>query len=299
MLLSQPTNGIHSHQMVCDVIHCLYNNTQPASVTKIPLWLNGHSTGVSVGNWDRPATHSGYKARVTRHSSIWMKWVCFEYFNVLYWVIQIKCVDTAFKDLMEFSKCGFLDKFKKKKIFKLYDRKLSIKINRSRKCREIHLVYHFFCLYEIHTLQRCYSCTRALGAQSESLISASGSRSSTGSPLSQLHTEICGHVSVSPPSPPAVPLRPNHYPPGIQEHVAAPHALLSHRALWLVQTVGNLNQSKTHTLIWKCGTISRSQEASRDQILATETSATQIQPWHLQLLHQWPLQRIIWLWPKR
>lgn len=199
MLLSQPTNGIHSHQMVCDVIHCLYNNTQPASVTKIPLWLNGHSTGVSVGNWDRPATHSGYKARVTRHSSIWMKWVCFEYFNVLYWVIQIKCVDTAFKDLMEFSKCGFLDKFKKKKIFKLYDRKLSIKINRSRKCREIHLVYHFFCLYEIHTLQLCYSCTRALGAQSESLISASGSRSSTGSPLSQLHTEICGHVSVSPP----------------------------------------------------------------------------------------------------
>lgn len=106
-------------------------------------------------------------------------------------------------------------------------------------------------------------------------------------------------MSQSPPSPPAVPLRPNHYPPGIQEHVAAPHALLSHRALWLVQTVGNLNQSKTHTLIWKCGTISRSQEASRDQILATETSATQIQPWHLQLLHQWPLQRIIWLWPKR
>lgn len=82
-------------------------------------------------------------------------------------------------------------------------------------------------------------------------------------------------MSQSPPSPPAVPLRPNHYPPGIQEHVAAPHALLSHRALWLVQTVGNLNQSKTHTLIWKCGTISRSQEASRDQILSTETSATQ------------------------
>lgn len=69
-------------------------------------------------------------------------------------------------------------------------------------------------------------------------------------------------MSQSPPSPPAVPLRPNHYPPGVQEHVAAPHALLSHRALWLVQTVGNLNQSKTHTLIWKCGTISRSQEAS-------------------------------------
>lgn len=31
--------------------------------------------GLSVGNWDRPATHSGYKARVTRHSSIWIEFV--------------------------------------------------------------------------------------------------------------------------------------------------------------------------------------------------------------------------------
>ena len=51
-------------------------------------------------------------------------------------------------------------------------------------------------------------------AQSKSLIPASGSRSalSTGSPLSHIHTELWESLSITPPSPPPVPLRPNHCP---------------------------------------------------------------------------------------
>ena len=43
----------------------------------------------------------------------------------------------------------------------------------------------------------------------------------------------------------------------------------------MVQTVRNSNQTKTHTFIWRLGTIYRRAEARRDQILSTETSTAQ------------------------
>ena len=58
-----------------------------------------------------------------------------------------------------------------------------------------------------------------------------------------------------PPSPPPAPLRCDYCPPK-----------LSH---WL-QTVRNSNQPKTHTFIWRCGTIYRRDEASRNQIHSTQ-----------------------------
>ena len=53
------------------------------------------------------------------------------------------------------------------------------------------------------------------------------------------------------------------------------HHLLCHQAFWLAETVRKCSQTQTHTFIWRCGTINRRDEASRDQILSTETSTAQ------------------------
>lgn len=41
--LSEPANGVLSLQMAGDVRLCFYNNTQPASVTEVPLWFIDHT----------------------------------------------------------------------------------------------------------------------------------------------------------------------------------------------------------------------------------------------------------------
>ncbi|XP_038552060.1 transcription factor HES-5-like [Micropterus salmoides] len=43
----------------------------------------------------------------------------------------------------------------------------------------------------------------------------------------------------------------------------------------LYRTVRNSSQTQTHTFIWRCWSIRRRDEASRDQILSTETSTAQ------------------------
>lgn len=119
-------------------------------------------------------------------------------------------------------------------------------------------------------------CWRAC-AQSESLISIRLQICSLQGHHFPRSTQSSVSLSPSPPSPPPVPLRSNYCPWGINtiQHVAAPHALLSPRALWLDETVGNCSQTQTHTLIWRCGTINRRDEGSRDQIVSTETSTAQ------------------------
>ena len=48
---SVTANGLLSLQMVGDVRLCFYDNTQPASVTEVPLWFIDQTIqGVSVGN---------------------------------------------------------------------------------------------------------------------------------------------------------------------------------------------------------------------------------------------------------
>ena len=84
-------------------------------------------------------------------------------------------------------------------------------------------------------------------------------------------------VSLSPSSPPVLHLFPWDLTIVPQEITAFSilHPLLSHQALWLDESVRNSSQTKTHTFIWRCGTINRRDEASRDQILSTETSTAQ------------------------
>ena len=150
---------------------------------------------------------------------------------------------------------------------------------KSRWKNPLSFYFYFYptCNQTLH--HECYSLTCVMGwsacAQSKSLISASGSRSA----LYRVTTFPDSHRALwvslhHPPSPPPVPLRSNHCPPGINS-IRRVCPLLSHQALWLDETVRNSSQTKTHTFIWRCGTINRRDEASRDQILSTETSTAQ------------------------
>ncbi len=114
----------------------------------------------------------------------------------------------------------------------------------------------------------CWAC-----AQSKSLIPASGSRSalSTGSPLSHIHTELCESLSITPPLLHLFPSDLTIVPQALTAF-SVWHPWLSQQALWLAETVRKCSQTKTHTFIWRCGTINRRDAASRDQILSTETS---------------------------
>ncbi len=113
-------------------------------------------------------------------------------------------------------------------------------------------------------------------AQAKSLIPASGSRSalSTGSPLSQIHTQLCESLYITPPVLHLFPWDLTIVPQALKAF-SVWHPSLSNRALWLAETVRNSSQTKTHTFIWRCGTINRRDETSRDQTLATETSTAQ------------------------
>lgn len=112
-------------------------------------------------------------------------------------------------------------------------------------------------------------------ALSVSLIPTSGSRS-RGHHFPRFTQRSVSH-SPSPPTPPPVPLRRDHCPPAIrtlsmwQLHIPHCPPKLTH---WL-QTVRNSNKPKTHTFICRFGTIYRRDEASRDQILSTQTSTAQ------------------------